>query len=102
MKKTELRKMIGRTVKVRPPVLARLDDGTRIQAPDREWLVESPMKRWAVVSIRNLATGHVWDLGSENVYKFEAPNIIVLKGQLTIDGRSLEWEILPDPRERYR
>jgi hypothetical protein len=101
MKRTGLRSLIGQVVKLRPAV-RRVDfDGTLLPSIDDDWRVHATSQPNAVVELHNLATGHFLPLGPDNVFEFRSPKTLVLKEQLTLFGRDIIRDPLPDPRARY-
>jgi len=107
MKTSELKKLVGSIVRVRPPV-RRVEincDGRsarELPSTDYDWKVEAPFDQRAVIRIHCLATGHFVELGGDGVYEFRLPNFLILKFQLALtNDRRVLREPLPDPRARY-
>lgn len=102
MKRTGLRSLIGQVVKVRPAVRRVDSDRTLLPSIDDDWRVHATSEPNAVVELHNLATGHFLPVGPDNVFEFRSPRTLVLKEQITLFGRDIIRDPLPDPRARYR
>ena len=101
MNREGLRLLRGRVVKLRPAVQRLLPSGLFLPSIDDDWFVEHAPPANGVVRVHNQATGHFVDLGTDNVYEFRGPDNLVLKEQLTLSGRDVLRDPLPDPRFRY-
>lgn len=101
MNRRKLAGLHGKAVRIRP-IPKRFDPRLGWLAPvEDHWSVQAPSAAQGPIRATNQATGHFVDLSSDNVYEFREPDILVLKTQLTLTGRGLFSDPLPDPRTRY-
>lgn len=101
MKKAGLLALRGTAVRLRPAVCRMLPDGALLPSIDDDWYVESLAPPKGVVRAHNQATGHFVDLSEDNVYEYRNRGVLVLKQQLTLFGRQVLNDPVPDPRARY-
>ena len=101
MNRKKLASLHGKAVRLRP-IPRRFDHQLGWLRPIEDyWSVQAPHSGGSPLRATNQATGHFVDLSSDNIYEFREPDILVLKTQLTLTGRGLFSDPLPDPRTRY-
>lgn len=102
MRKKGLRDLIGSTVVLRPSVQRMPRPGVFLKEVQDKWLVGEPRDNGGVVSLRNVSTGHRFDLGADNVFEYRSSGHVILKVQLTLTPREIVQDPLPDSRARFR
>ena len=84
MNKTALKSMAGKTVRLLPQVARETEQGERLPPEDDYWRIQQASAESLI--IYNLRTGHIYDLGCDNVIEFRNPDFLMLRCQLTLKG----------------
>jgi hypothetical protein len=101
MNRKQLDRLHGKPVRIRP-IPKRFDHQLGWLTPIEDyWDIQAPEPRVRPPRATNQATGHFIDLTSDNVYEFRNPDLLILKTQITLTGRGLFSDPLPDPRARH-
>src|SRR5574341_1474183 len=87
MNKKQAMNWKGKELRIRPIAIQMTDAGERLAQEDDKWLVSDVSDTFARMS--NVRTGHVWDLGLDNVREFRTPDFLLLQCQLTLKGQSV-------------
>ena len=90
MNRRKLRRAVGKQVRLRPAVRRNLD-GIELPSIDDRWLVGEPQSPGAVISIRLVGGGHQRDLHPDHIKEFVEPDILVLRGRLTLTRRDTHY-----------
>jgi hypothetical protein len=88
----QLKKQIGKSLKLRPLPTRRDSDGLDIGPADDPWLLESVSNTPARVCLKNPATGHVLELESDNIRGYHSPEFLLLKCDVTITAKGISIE----------
>ena len=84
MNKTALKRMAGKTVRLLPQVARETEQGEWLPPEDDYWRIQQASA--GSLTIYNLRTGHIYDLGCDNVIEFRSPDFLMLRCQLTLKG----------------
>ena len=89
----QLKKQIGRTFRLHPVPHRIEGDGQTLPPSDDQWkfdrLLEAPFR---AIRLVNMRTGHVIELGLDNIREYRSPGVLVLRCQLTISATGVEIE----------
>lgn len=84
---TQLRKnSIGKLHRLRP-LPHRLEGGTHLPPLDDQWRLEAPEDHPKAIRLVNLATGHFIVLERDSLRSWQAPDLLILRCQLTLTDR---------------
>jgi hypothetical protein len=86
MNAQQLRKNLGQRLKLRPVARRQLANGTPLGPVDDEWFVQSIKEQQ--VELYNMRTGHILDLGFDNIREYRSPNFLLLRCQVILRGAS--------------
>ncbi|MGH9459654.1 MAG: hypothetical protein ACRD1X_00405 [Vicinamibacteria bacterium] len=103
MNARQFRKSLGQRLRLRPIPKRQLADATPLHLIDDEWFVERIEEHHVV--LHNLRTGHILELGFDNIREFRSPHFLLLRCQVILRGISIVIEpfVAPEPaRERRR
>lgn len=92
MNAKQFSKNLGQRMRLRPVAKRQLVGGMPLESIDDEWFVERITADHAVLN--NLRTGHVLDLGFDNVREFRSPNFLLLRCQIILRGNRIIFEPL--------
>jgi hypothetical protein len=96
MNAQQLRRNIGQAFRLRP-VPQRADvDGRRLPEIDDRWRLEEARDKPTCLRLKNIATGHVVELQSDNINRFQSPDYLILRCQLTLTELGVQIEPLID------
>lgn len=88
----QLSKQIGNTFRFRP-LPARLDgDGSRLPESDDQWRLDAIPENPTRLRLVNIHTGHVLELGSDNVREYRSPDFLLLRCNLFISAQGIRIE----------
>lgn len=93
MQVEQLRKNIGSQLRLRPiPIRLRTATGEVLPPEDDQWtLLRIENGR---VELHNIRTGHVAQLGNDNIREYRTPDFLLLRCQLTLTERNVLIEPL--------
>lgn len=91
----QLKKDIGKRVRLRPLPVRLTRHGQQLPSLDDDWKIEAVLEKPNRVRLSNVPTGHFVDLESDNVKQFQSPHFVILRCQLTLKGREVLIEPLP-------
>jgi hypothetical protein len=95
MNLAQLSKHVGKSFRLRPHPI-RLVGQTGIPAPsDDAWRLDAILDTPSRLSLTNLHTGHILELGTDNVREFRTPDFLLLRCRLTVQQGSVEIEPHP-------
>ena len=80
----QLRKLIGKPLRLRSQLLRIAQTGQRLHPRDDQWTLEKADRR--EVLLKNQSTGHNLTLGSDNVREFRTPDFLLLRCQVIVRG----------------
>jgi hypothetical protein len=87
----------GQTVRIRPVARRKLHDARELPPLDDMWEIAYSLRK-GMIQLRNSATGHFVDLGTDNVHEYRSSGHLMLKCQVTLRPLGLDLDPLPDPR----
>lgn len=88
----QLKKQVGTNLRLRPMPIRVGHDGTQLPESDDPWHLEAIVDTPPRVRLVNLPTGHFVELQPDNIREYRSPDFLLLKCQLTIEGRSVRLE----------
>lgn len=88
----QLKKQVGKSLKLRPLPTRRDVHGFDLGPVDDPWLVESVDDKPARVCLKNVATGQVLELESDNIRGYNSAGHLQLKCDLTITPHGISIE----------
>jgi hypothetical protein len=90
MNKSHFKDSIGKNLRLRPAAIRRTSDGVRQPTIDDYWKLNDVTDNFAKLS--NPRTGHLIDLGLDNVKEFRTPDFLLLRCQLVLEGARVRIE----------
>ena len=76
--------MAGKTVRLLPQVARETERGEQLSPEDDHWRIQQTSTE--SLTIYNLRTGHIYDLGRDNIIEFRSPDFLMLRCQLKLKG----------------
>ena len=90
MNKKQAMKWIGKELRIRPIAIQLTEAGERLEQDDDKWLISDVSD--AIVRMSNVRTGHVWELGLDNVREYRTPDFLLLQCQVILKGQFVKSE----------
>lgn len=84
MNAKQLSKNVGQLFKLRPKPWRFDGDGERLPDSDDSWRLDSVANDPVRITIRNISTGHVLELESDNIIERRSPDFLMLRCQVMI------------------
>ncbi len=90
---SHFRHNLGKRVKPWPAPRVKLLDG-RLLPLDDEWIIEHIDEDKRQVRLARVGMGHVKVLGFDNIREIRTPNYLLLRCQLTLEGKAVHIDPL--------
>lgn len=84
MNTQQLRKLIGKPLRLRPLPWRFSQSGQRLISRDDQWTLEGVTR--TQVLLKNASTGHNAEIGHDNVREFRTPDFLLLRCQVIVVG----------------
>ena len=88
----QLHKQVGTDLRLRPLPIRRNGNGAELPPSDDPWRLQDILDNPARVKLKNLSTGHVVELQSDNVRSYQSPDFLLLRCELTISPSGISLE----------
>ena len=92
MNAKQLSKNVGQLFKLRPKPWRFDGSGQRLPDSDDSWRLDSVASDPARITIRNISTGHLLELESDNIIERRSPEFLMLRCQIMIRPTSISIE----------
>src|SRR2546425_12629305 len=90
MNKSQALGWIGKGFRLRPIPIQLTATGERLPQEDAQWLVRAVTD--VAATIVKVDADVTWELGLDNVREFRTPDFLLLRCQLTLQGRDVSSE----------
>src|SRR5690349_18026287 len=88
----QLHKQVGSDLRLRPLPIRRNSNGQQLPPSDDPWRLQEILDNPARLKLKNLPTGHVLEIQSDNVRGYQSPDFLLLRCELTISPSGISFE----------
>src|SRR5687768_876704 len=88
----QMRKNVGRQLRIRPIAQRLENNGSLLPAIDDKWTLDTILSAPSRLRLSNTRTGHFVELEPDNVREYRSPDFIILRCQVSISAYGVRIE----------